>query len=621
MTTTKTTLGRITVVVLLAVTGCGSKQDEWLTVTDDPEAIAEARDQADRFQDEEIDVLMAHLDDPFLDTDAFAVLKGTTGRELKQLRQIAHGSPITNKTVGAAVLLCTLDDGDGLDAVRRILADGQQKVRQKLLEAMSFSSRAMESVSADDSLRTLLLAQLDDADPEVAREAAQVCGRYDVPGTATKLAALLPCSTGPVMERICYWLSRLDPQPAHVEAVVKLMAAGGQGDRDTWWAQPLLYFAECDHPATSQRAAHVLREQRKSATWNAMDQYLRQQITEALIEVSTVEDIPWLNSLLASDARDYLKCRVMLTLDRFDGDQGKRLLAALEDPKLRSYAAEALGEMAEDKRDDPVVNQLILAAADEDRPAVLAAIAGALLDVGGDQARSAAMSLADRLEPDARTTILWRANGWNAVSVMDQVVAAGLLDESAYRQALEDLEVDENDGEQADGSLLAVMWEADVFLAFDVETGMLPCRHDQLLRDFANSSRGIFTPEAVSQQWHQQDSEDFEADYSLQFVFDGRLYRVRIRNQGDWYDVERLVLAINQALQDAGHAERFHSLAGGGQVAQFVFATPEAAQTLSTKLYLPIDETLDRAMREGKAFEERVLEKYRNQGEELIVEQ
>jgi hypothetical protein len=164
------------------------------------------------------------------------------------------------------------------------------------------------------------------------------------------------------------------------------------------------------------------------------------------------------------------------------------------------------------------------------------------------------------------------------------------------------------------------MWEADVFLAFDVETGMLPCRHDQLLRDFANSSRGTFTPEAVSQQWHQQNPEDFEADYTPQFVFDGRLYRVRIRNQGDWYDVERLVLAINRALQDAGNPEQFYALAVGGQVAQFVFATSEAAETLSTKLHLPVDEDLDRAMREGKEFEERVLEKYRSQGEEVIVE-
>ena len=362
----------------------------------------------------------------------------------------------------------------------------------------------------------------------------------------------------------------------------------------------------------------MLRDKRKSAAWNSVDQYLQQQVTEALVERSTAEDIPWLNSLLASDLSDYSKCRVMLALDRLDGGQAERLLAALDNPKLRSYAAAALGEMAEATQDDSVVQQLNDAAADESRPAVLGAIARALLDVGGDEARTAATGLVDRLELGDRTAVLWKANGWNAVSVMDQVVRTGLLSESAYRRSLEELEV-EADDEGGDGSLLGVLWEADVFLAFDAETGMLPCRHDQLLRDFANSSRGVFKPEAVCQQWHQQDPDDFESDYTLQFVFDGRLYRVRIRNQGDWYDVERLVMAVNRALQDAGHAERFHALAVGGQVAQFIFATPVTAQALATELYLPVDEELDRAVREGKEFEERVLEKYRSQGEEVIV--
>jgi hypothetical protein len=620
MTRTKTTLGLIAVVVLLAMAGCGSKQDDWLTVTDDPAAIGEARELGDHVQNQEMDRLLANLDDSLLDTDAFAVLKGKTGGRLVQLRKIASGDPVTDKTVGATVVLCTLKDTAGLAQVRRILTDGRKGQRKRLLDMMNFASEAVENVSADESLRTLLLGQLDDADREVVREAVQVCGRYNVPGAATKLSAILPSSTGPATERVCYWLSRLDPQPAHVEALLKLMEVDDGTDAKAWGTRSLLHFAKCDHPATSERAAEVLRDQRKSATWNTVDQYLRQQITEALIEVATADDIPWLNSLLASDTRDYLKCRVMLALDRLDGGRAKRLPVALKDPELRSYAAEALAEVSKDTQDDRAVNQLKDAAVGEERPAVLAAIAGALLDVGGDEARSAATGLVDRLEPAARTTILWRANGWNAVSVMDQVVAAGLLDESAYCQALEDLEVDENDAEEADGSLLAVMWEADILLAFDVETGMLPCRHDQLLRDFANSSRGIFTPESVSQQWHQQNPEDFEADYTLQFVFDGRLYRVRIRNQGDWYDVERLVLAINRALRDAGHPERFYALAVGGQVAQFVFATPVAAETLSTELHLPIDEKLDRAMREGKEFEERVLEKYRSQGEEVTIE-
>jgi len=182
----------------------------------------------------------------------------------------------------------------------------------------------------------------------------------------------------------------------------------------------------------------------------------------------------------------------MMALDRLDGGQGGRLLAALDNPKLRSYAADALGEMAKDTQDSRVLQRLKGAAANEQRPTVLAAIAKAILAVGGDGAQTAARGMADRLEPGSRMAIMWKANGWNAVSVMDKIVGAGLLDEPAYRQALEKLELKEDGDQDGDGSLLGVLWEADVFLAFDVETGTLPCRHDQLLRDFAKSSRGVF---------------------------------------------------------------------------------------------------------------------------------
>jgi hypothetical protein len=104
----------IAVVVLLGLPGCGGEQGEWLTVTDDPGTIVKAREQAERVQDQEIEALLAHLDDSLLDTDAVAILKGKSDRRMEQLRQIAHSSPITAKTVGAAVALCTLEDSAGL---------------------------------------------------------------------------------------------------------------------------------------------------------------------------------------------------------------------------------------------------------------------------------------------------------------------------------------------------------------------------------------------------------------------------------------------------------------------------------------------------------------------------
>ena len=101
---------------------------------------------------------------------------------------------------------------------------------------------------------------------------------------------------------------------------------------------------------------------------------------------------------------------------RLDGGRAKRLPVALKDPELRSYAAEALAEVSKDTQDDRAVNQLKDAAVGEERPAVLAAIAGALLDVGGDEARAGASlptgvaGLAGSVDPSRLTPEALAAN-------------------------------------------------------------------------------------------------------------------------------------------------------------------------------------------------------------------
>jgi hypothetical protein len=161
---------------------------------------------------------------------------------------------------------------------------------------------------------------------------------------------------------------------------------------------------------------------------------------------------------------------------------------------------------------------------------------------------------------------------------------------------------------------LGLLADANRLLAFDVETGTLPCRHDQLLLSFAGISNGLFQPSDVSEAWHQQHEDDFEADYTLRFVVDGRYYEGRLRNHGDWYDVERLVAIANRALADSRHGERFLPLYSGGQVAFFTFGVPERFEQLATAIALPLENDPDRAMKEGKEFERQVLEKYGGSG-------
>lgn len=84
-------------VLLLVTAGCEKRQGEWLTVTDDHEAIAEARELTGHLQDQEIATLLGHLDATWPVTAAISALKGKKGRCLDQFRQIAHGYEYTAK--------------------------------------------------------------------------------------------------------------------------------------------------------------------------------------------------------------------------------------------------------------------------------------------------------------------------------------------------------------------------------------------------------------------------------------------------------------------------------------------------------------------------------------------
>jgi hypothetical protein len=126
---------------------------------------------------------------------------------------------------------------------------------------------------------------------------------------------------------------------------------------------------------------------------------------------------------------------------------------------------------------------------------------------------------------------------------------------------------------------------------FDTETGEVPCRHDVLLRQFADGSRSLFTPEGVL----QQNGEDDRDDVTVQFVFQDRLYRFIARNFGDYYDTERTVTAIHRALADAGLRERFLALDTGDQTSGFFFGDPVALARAADEMQWPLDQEFNRA--------------------------
>lgn len=229
-----------------------------------------------------------------------------------------------------------------------------------------------------------------------------------------------------------------------------------------------------------------------------------------------------------------------------------------------------------------------------------------LIAIGGPKAQEEARDLADLLDSVGRASVLEQLDARPLKQIADAAIKAGLADPAVVQKAVNKLRKWDRSGSPP--GLYLLLEVAGVLVAFDAETGMLPCRHDGLVRDFARASRGKFAPTAVSEQWHQAHEDDFEAEYTLRFIESGRLYEGRLRNFGDWYDVERTVEMINQALVDAGHLEQFVLLESDGQVASYVFADPERLQPLADEFHLPLGGDPLAPMERGKDFERRVRE-------------
>lgn len=146
------------------------------------------------------------------------------------------------------------------------------------------------------------------------------------------------------------------------------------------------------------------------------------------------------------------------------------------------------------------------------------------------------------------------------------------------------------------------------YLAFDAETGMVPARHDELIDDIAAASAGRFVPEAALETYTTPSEESETGTYRVQFIHRGRLYRFAPEDLGDWYDVPAVLVAVDRALLDAQVKERPVALKSGGQDVALIFADPGALKAAAGELGLELEDDADRARREGKEFEDQVIQ-------------
>jgi hypothetical protein len=298
-----------------------------------------------------------------------------------------------------------------------------------------------------------------------------------------------------------------------------------------------------------------------------------------------------------------------------EDDAVPRLCQLMTDERLAGFIVPVIGSLRENTSDTTVIEQLDSLFKRTNWTWIRERIVRALLDIGGEEAIRRAEVLTSQLPEEKRWEFMWRIRGIDMDTFVNFMNSTGLcnrIDPAQVRERLRESWLDHPI--PADRLLDATLSASGMCISFDTETDELPCRHDELISDFSNASMGVFDTGWTNEIWRQKNDKDYEADYSVQFLFNDRLYEFTAQDFGDWYDVTSVVDAIHRALSDAGIRQRFFALKSDDQGASFVFCTPKFADELRQKYYFAFDEDLDRAMKQGKDFENEVKKRLKTVG-------
>jgi len=124
-------------------------------------------------------------------------------------------------------------------------------------------------------------------------------------------------------------------------------------------------------------------------------------------------------------------------------------------------------------------------------------------------------------------------------------------------------------------------WPAAMPVCIDPECIYEEGDYSELLKQFADSSGGLFKPTRISEKWD-------ELTARLDFTHAGRKYSTRLSLESDWAD-EKVFSVVKKAMKDSNSAVHFRELddPGGGQELFFALATPAALKKAKKLRLIP----------------------------------
>jgi hypothetical protein len=154
--------------------------------------------------------------------------------------------------------------------------------------------------------------------------------------------------------------------------------------------------------------------------------------------------------------------------------------------------------------------------------------------------------------------------------------------------------------------------------AFDVETGMFPNEHDELLARLSVLAKPVLNDVVFEEipPLNADGDEDERRGYQLHAYTGGKRYWVAAQNNGDWYDVDAVVGLLN-ALLVAKHSDTRMVLLPTGDQTAIVLAAPKPALLAASKAGLIEFAGASDAEKAGKEFEDRVFNELSKEGKDV----
>ncbi len=595
-------------------------------VSDDPGQIAEVRKLRQQEEEAEFDGALK-LDGDFTLDRARKALERKKDRALAEVKRIMRDAAARDERRAlAAGILILLGDRSGEDFLFEAVRDGRGPRRLPALQILSNWDLKGKLDLTDPDRARLILACLDDPDSEVVvRVAASPCVAWKIPGTEAKLVRLLRGGKLEAPEFIARDLAEVAESPGAINLALDTLNRHRLAEllpgtvADDGWTLGMM------ERRTSDPAARV-SEPVRTAFLRYLLSYAGKprydsRVVRILARLADRTTIPVLEEIIANAREPVSRMAAMEALGRFDPERAvDRILDDARAEKTFYLAALTLRGLASEKNADRIIDAILDV---EKRPGRTVSLEEArlLIDRLGPRGRQVVEESLGKMHPLTRMWATWKLKGVNLDAAIDDLRAAGIITMSrdAILETMRRSTATYGDTEPIDRcdsrGFEEALGAAGILTGFDTESGLVPCSYDELIMRFAENSRGGFDVECAVQTYKPESTKDKrDAPYTVRFLYKGRLYRFGPEDRGDWYDVEAVDRAVNFALETAGRKERFLALLNAGQGAAFVFADPAVFRPIAAKYGLPLSNDPDSAVRQGKEFERRAIEKIKKEG-------